>query len=356
MTKKPFNLTALFGIFVVFLNLTCCKDCPDCPTEPEPEGEHLFYVGGPVIGGDSWVKIFSVEQSKFIDSLTVRFERFQMAVTDDDGLLLVAGYPTGFDAIDLKTKEVIYSVDNIGRHITVSPDGRYFASGNTEPPWGRQIYTAEGFELVYSDTTGEGFAFGEFVLGSEYYVYSRFPGSVVAYNVIGDSVEAVFDVSLNGEPLWIYHVWPSLDNTKLFFIAGQVMTLYLGVTDFGEDSVRILRAPLKTGGEDAVVSPDNKHLYFVNMPYADYEMPSASIYIYDVASEAELPAISTREPVFYEPYEIALTSDGKYLMVISDVINNYDQVLLANARSFSVIGVYAFGEGGQQALALCTKR
>lgn len=335
------------------------KDCPDCPVLPEPEGEHLFYVGGPA-GGDSRVKIFSVEQSKFIDSLTVRFERFQMAVTDDDGLLLVAGYPTGLDVIDLKIKETIHSVDSIGGHVTVSPDGRYFVTDSEGPVYARQIYTVDGFQLVYSDTTPSGL--GDFSVDSRYYIYPQTGGTVVAYSLAADSIETTFDLTLNEQALSVFYVWPDVDNTKLFFVADIPSMSFLGVTDFGEDAARVLQSDLNTGSWDAVVSRDNKYLYFVNGPYRDYEPGSYRVDVYDVGTEQRVAIIPTRVcdhgycTVDYEPYEIALTSDGEYLMAISDgFFHNPNEVLLVNAASRGIVGVYMFGQQ-QQVLALCTKR
>ena len=140
MSRNTAISTSLLSIFILMLSLSCCKDCPDCPVLPEPEGEHLFYVGGPVIGGDSWIKIFSVKQSKFIDSLT-GFERWVY-----DSFTKHVGYLT-FNAADSQS---IVTQDARGYFIpelSKNPDRRAVLS----PTGGA---TSLSFEMDYHHPPG----------------------------------------------------------------------------------------------------------------------------------------------------------------------------------------------------------
>jgi hypothetical protein len=344
------NFKLLTGIVLMMISMiiwaSCARDCPSCPSCPGQSGEHIFYVAGEITAGVSAVKAFSVEQSKFVDSFTIDLQARDMAFLGSGKLMLVSA-PDGARIYNLLDRNITLSTSDYGGFIDIAPNRKYFATAAKSPYGALQIYSVAGIELRHTDSVPGGF--GHFSFDSENYLYSRYPGNIISYDISGDTYYSSFSVTRNAQPLYVYKVWPTVDMKKLFFIAGQGMTLYLGVTDFGKDSVRILRSPLNTGGEDGAISPDGKYFYFCNMPYADYEMPSRKVFVYDAGTEACIAEISTPS---YEAEKMALSSDGKYLMLMSDGLHNYMSILLVNARSMAVIGEYAFIPQ-VQVLAIC---
>jgi WD40 repeat protein len=312
-----------------------CSKKPTDPPPPEP-GEHLFYVAARLAGDRSMVKTFSVEQRAFIDSFTIdSFQIGNIAVAGNDEKLFMASRNEGVRVYDIKSKELLFATTEYCCGGRVSPNSEYYDAY----AGGLRLFRTDGYHEIHYDSHGSGG--GSFSYNSDYFIYKR-DSNIIVYNIQGDSIENSFQLTRNGLFFRIYKIWPTTDMKKLFLIGNQGWLLYFAVTDFGTDTVRTLQAPLRTWGEEAVVSPDGRYLYFVNTPYTDYEMPRMAIDVYDVKTERLVTSISTREHSLFEPQYIALTSDGKYLMATPWSLGGYD-VLLIDAQNFSVIGSYNFG-------------
>jgi hypothetical protein len=321
--------SAITGGLLIF---GCVKKSIE-PPPPEPE-EHFFYVSARPDNDSSVVKIFSVEQRAFVDSFTVdSFRIWNFDVQGNDERLFLAG--PGLRVYDIKSKELLYTTTDYCCDVEISNNSTYYKPLSS----GTKLYRTNDYQEIYYDSNGAGS--GHFSHDSRYFMYNRFD-SVVAYDIIGDSIENSVGLTWNGSLFRAYKIWPTVDMKKLFLIGNQGWLLYLAVTDFGKDSVRILQAPLRTGGEDGAMSPDGKYFYFINTPYMDSEMPRLKIDVYDVHTEQLITSISTREYNFYEPQRISLSSDGKYIMVTPRIWDGCD-VLLIDAQNYSVIGSYQFG-------------
>jgi len=315
------------------LALSCCDD--DNPVNPPPPeyGEHLFYVSARLPDSQSLVKTFSVEQDAFIDSFIVdSFPIDYMAVAENDERLFLVG--PGMRVYDLDTKELLCSTTDYCCGLHISNNSAYYASGG----YGIRLFRTDNYQQIYYDSGSS--AFGDFSFDSRYYLYTS-SHTIMTYNIRGDSIESSFGLTRNGSLFRVYGLWPTNDMEKLFIYGNQGNTLYFAVTDLGGDSVRVLQAPLRTWGVDVEISPDGRYLFFVNTPYTDFEMPRMKIDVYDVATEQLLTSISTQEYYYFEPQHIALTADGKYLMATPWNLGGFD-VLLIDARNFSVIGRYQF--------------
>jgi len=328
--------TAALALFVgVIVYFTGCGE--DKGTNPDAEpAEHLFYVGTRLDGNRSLIKTFSVEQRAFIDSFVVdSFEILYMSVIGDNDKLLLSSVDEGVRFYDINSKELVYSTGEYccGEH--VSKNSEYYDAYTDR----MLILNTENYSEIYQG--GYHSVLGSFSFNSVYSLYTQ-SDSLIVYNIEGDSIEGSYQLTRNGSTFRIYKIWPTVDMSKLFLIGNQGRILYFAVTDFGGDSVRVLQAPLRTAGEDAAVSPDGNYLYFVNTPYTDHEMPRMKIDVYDVNTEQLVRSISTAEYDYFEPQEIALTADGKYLLATPYIFCGHD-VLLVDAQDFSVIGSYNFG-------------
>jgi WD40 repeat protein len=312
----------------------CCKK-PTDPPPPEP-GEHLFYVAARLANNRSMVKTFSVERRAFIDSFTIdSFQIGNIAIAGNDEKLFMASRNEGVRVYDIKSKELLFATTEYCCGGRVSPNSEYYEAYSG----GMRLFRTANYQEIYCDSARA--SFSNFSFDSKYCLYTR-SDSIMVYNISGDSIEGSFGLTRNGSLFHVYEIWPTIDMKKLFLIGNQGPYLYFAVTDFGTDTVRVLQAPLRTWGEEAVVSPDGRYLYFVNTPYTDYEMPRMKIDVYDVKTEQLVTSISTREHSLFEPQYIALTSDGKYLMATPWSLGGCD-VLLIDAQNFSVIGSYQFG-------------
>jgi hypothetical protein len=269
-----------------------------------------------------------------------------IVIGDNDRLLVAEGYR--IRVYDLDTKEIVYSADGYGYPLQISHNSKYFLAYSDR----LQIRRTDDYQLIYTDAAITGT--GDFSFDSKYYIYSRDSGEVIAYNIAGDSIEATFNLTKSGAVFNIYELWPSVDMSKLFLIGYYGGHLDFAVADFSTDTVRILQAPLKTWGEEAIVSPDGEHLYFVNTPLLDHELPSQKVDVYNVETEELITSISTRDYDLFEPRHIALTSDGRYLMATPRWLECYC-VLLLDVKSFTVVGRFDLEEQ-QLPSKICTMR
>ncbi len=323
-------IAAAVGI-IVGLWIIGCNDKPTDPPPPE-YGEHLFYVASRLAGNRSIVMTFSVERGAFVDSFFVdSFPIENMAVVGDNEKLFVGSRNYGIRFYDLKTKGVVYSSTDYCCGGQISPNSEYYEAYSGA----KRLFKTENYQEIYHDSGGAG---GRFSFDSKYFIYLR-AVDIAAYNIINDTIKYSSSLSRNESPFNVHMLWPTIDMQKLYLVGSQEWSLYFAVADFGGDTVRVLQAPLNTGGVDVAVSPDGRYVYFVNEPYADYEMPRLKIDVYDVSTEQLVTSISTREYSYFEPGRIAVTSDGTYLLATPWTFGGVD-VLLIDAQNFSVIGRY----------------
>ena len=117
---------SILTLFLLLISICCFLSCDKKPTDPDPEdAEHLFYISAAYGADSSIVKIFSVEQLQFIDSLIIDdFRIGAMAVIGNNEMLIVSeGYRTR--VYDLETKDMFHSADGYGYPLQISPNSEY---------------------------------------------------------------------------------------------------------------------------------------------------------------------------------------------------------------------------------------
>jgi DNA-binding beta-propeller fold protein YncE len=124
MTKKLIILTALLGIFVIFLSLSCCKDCPDCPTEPEPEPETHYRL----YSSDSYNNILisiDVPADTIVDSVHLDYLAMGVFVIPGGNRLLVKRYDndSGFGWME------VYDASDFSHLGSIEQYGDYYFDG-----------------------------------------------------------------------------------------------------------------------------------------------------------------------------------------------------------------------------------
>jgi hypothetical protein len=154
MRKKPIILTSLLGIFVFFLNLTCCKDCPDCPTCPEraKPGSYYVYIADWNQDEPGYIWVVDSETDSLIDSIPTPVAHITVMDVSSDGQFLAAfGGSLG--------RVLIYDTDLKDTVASVSPsDFPYFTLNNEylliQDIIERRIYkyAVSTWSLVASDT------------------------------------------------------------------------------------------------------------------------------------------------------------------------------------------------------------
>lgn len=336
MKQRIFVLAALILFSAVVLYLSCCEDCPDCPTGPNDEAEeHIFYLG---THEDGPVKVFSVEQKKFIDSFYFEFPVFGTGLdVIGDNEMLVVTHSEGTVIVDLRTRQIIYQFDDWVDFFS-SPDSRLFTV-RSRSETRLELRRFEDFEVVYWDSLGRR---GQFSHDSKYLSYIRFypelVTAVVTYDIEADSVICESEKYYNGHRLYLWPYYPIISQNKLFFVGDR----HLCASDPCSDSVRILKSVLGQELLAFTISPDEKYLYFTNCPSAfGFDMPGYKVYVFDIETEELFAEIST-EALLYEPNNMAVTPDGKYLMAGSDQAGSSSCALI-DAKNFKAIGVYDFG-------------
>ena len=157
MTKKAFILTALIlpGLFLTLLSCHGDNDSPNGPVDPEEE--HLFYIGARV---GNLVKVFSVEQEKFIDSFYVE------SLTENDTILYM--HVIGGDSLlALSTSHLTTVIEIDSRNIVetfstmytkFSRDSKYY-TGSEYNPLRNVICTYPGHVLINDEVEGMLYSF-----------------------------------------------------------------------------------------------------------------------------------------------------------------------------------------------------
>ncbi len=163
----------LFAAAVFLIGLSILISCEDGITPPEPiqPEEHLFYIGA-FKGG--LVRVFSVEQQKFVDSIVCDdipdTEKTTLNVIGEDSLLVIS-YNRGTYLIDLKTKEVVDTLNY--SNMIVSPNSEYFIAGNIASGNKKELRKFDGLEYI-TDIPG---LFEHFDNKSACVTYSLFYGA-----------------------------------------------------------------------------------------------------------------------------------------------------------------------------------
>jgi hypothetical protein len=329
---------------VLCLLTTCCDDCEDCPVCPEPEAEeHLFYIA-PKQG--NMVKIFSVEQEAFIDSLVVDSvgvtDYMKIHVIGDDSLLAVSAGTRTY-LVDLETKEIIGSFRASAP--VFSRNSRYYFYYNSIDEENRryELYLYPEHTLIFSDPNAHGFA--NFCNQSEimtyqYYVTPGDPIELGCYNALGGSASHTA-MTWHGNRVTFFASQAIGSLGKTFIDAATYS--FFGVCDFGSDTLRSIKSFYSTGTTILVVSPDEKYVFFTDYGQTPFGyVPSGHIYVWDTETEDSVAAIPNQGIDMFNM--LVVSSDSRYLLARPyNLLNNYTAFSIIDANDFRVIGTYNCG-------------
>ncbi len=328
-------IAALFILTsTLFLVTTCCDDCSVCP-KPEA-GEHLFYIA-PKQG--NLIKVFSVEQEAFIDSITVDSvgtnEYVLIHIIGDDSLLAVsAGNKTYF--VDIKTKSIVNSINKGG--LIFSRDSRYYFSGNS-------LVLYPEHTPIFTDPNSHGFV--KFSNKSEFLTYQY-------YITPGDPVElGLYDISENSATHTIetWHEYPvsffqsqAIGKLKKTYLDAQTFNAF-GVCDFDADTFRLLKSFPYNGSTTLVVSPDERHVFFTDYGPAPFGYgPSGHIFVWDAESEDSVAAISYSFTGIEQFNMLVVSYDNRYLLGRPfNEMDEFTTFYIFDVREFELIGIYNCG-------------
>ncbi len=344
--------------FVLSVNLltimviSCsCDEEPTKPSEP-PSEEHLFFVCAEYSG---IVKVFSVEQQKFIDSLEFEAEGPSVEVIgSDEKLLVIADIPQLFD---LKTKTTVQTFPDAVA-VTASPDGRYLAfNKKTSVPYSYRL-ELRSFDqqiLYHQDTLVRTISFS---IDSRLMAYRKewedpFKAELVIYELGLDSIiDNGTKYLSNGYPLdrilWV--MAPLSKRNKVVFEAND---FFLCIADIGSDTARVLKTKLPSAASAIAVSPDEQYLYVTFHPGWDMFPPSKKIFVFDLVTEQLIDSMIVTEP-YYEPDQLAITWDGKYIMTCTPSVIR--KVGLFDVITGQEIGYYDFNVPGDYPVVAAAKR
>ena len=344
MTKKAFILTALIlpGLFLTLLSCHGDNDSPNGPVDPEEE--HLFYIGAKV---GNLVKVFSVEQEKFIDSffvesLTENDTILYMHVIGDDSLLALS--TSNFTTvIEIDSRNLIETFST--KYTKFSRDSRYF-TGVEYNPLRNVICTYPGHVLINDEVEGMFYSFGNeskcLALSKPYVENGQEKCEITLFDLT-NNFSAVRPNLLNGSYVGAFLQYPLYEGGRVFYGGGTKYSIFLAVTEFEADTIRIIR-PFTQGHVMPLISPDNKHLYFSLVVSEVWgEIPDPNIYVYDIATEDSIAAVPVEG--MSQAASLTMTDDCKYLM--AGPVNEpwhtaTTTVCLVNAQNHQVVGNYDF--------------
>ncbi len=348
MKRSIYFIAAALLLIGLAALISCEKEIT--PPEPVPPEEHLFYIGA-FKGG--LVKVFSVEQKKFVDSLICSnipdTEKTTLNIIGEDSLLAIS-YNRWTYLVDLKTKEVV-NILNYSNMI-VSPNSQYFVAGNISSGNKRELRKFDGLEYV-ADIPGKYEKFGNNSECVSYITYYSDSSTISIYNIESDTTITRRKYS-GGCEIWSAYTYPVKKLEKVFFGGGTSIYecpyhSYALVSDFDSNTVQILKEfPLDIYIEPntalPIISPDNKYLYFsVLLGTAWGGYPDRTIYVYNIESEDSVKTITL--PQGFVPSAYSMSYDGKYLTTkrfeeSSSQINT--GFCLIDVISGVVIGTYEF--------------
>jgi len=319
--------------------------CDDDPVGPEPADEHLFYIA-PITG--NLIKTFSVEQEKFIDSfyvdsLTADSSIYRLHVIGNDSLLAVSTETMTY-IVDLESKEVNESF--YGERVIYSRDSRYyFCKNNISRRW--ELRTYPEHILIYDDAPTLMLPF--FSNDSKYLSATDLHnegGTMVPMLIIYDmenDIKTAKTKYLFDQEIFIFEKYHYSSLNKTYFGGNTEFHNFLGVTDLGSDSIRVVRFLSEPWASVMpVISPDGKYVYVSEQVMEVWlGIPDGKIYVYDTETEDSIAVIEYEG--ISQPHSFVITEDSKYMMV--DPVNEFDDetnVCLIDAQSFQVIGVFDF--------------
>ncbi|MFH2037367.1 MAG: hypothetical protein ABIJ45_13265 [Candidatus Zixiibacteriota bacterium] len=339
-------LKYFISIICVILVLSSCDKKSTNP-KPEPE-EHLFYVGAKTGG---LVKIFSVEENMFIDSLICDSIPEDMETTlnviGKDSVLAISCVK-GTYFIDLHTKQVS-GVINFAE-LSISPDSKYYM--------GQNISENNRFELrILEDNSficEIAHSYEHFSNDSRYVSSVRYFGNdsinIVVYDILTGNTSSSQGFS-QGSRVWFWLNYPIGKYQKTIFGASADPFRYFGgILDFYSDSVRILKNfsildYYEANMPIAIVDLDDKYAYLSTMIGTAFGgIPDGKIYVYDVESEDSIGTIDIGLNVVPSAYSISY--DGKYLIAKTLEESGSDlksEFYLIDTEELTVIGVYDYG-------------
>lgn len=321
-------MSIFYKFFVLGVNLliimvvSCsCDEEPTKPPEPPPE-EHLFYVGSYY---DGHLKVFSVEQKKFVDSFYfpadppgVRVE----VIGKDEKLAVNADVVQIFD---LKMRQTVQTYPD-AVEAWVSPDSRYIALGNrwSDPySYMLELRELESGNLIYKDSMVRMLRFSADSRLMAYLHTTQNPYSteLVVYDIASDSVIASRKKYFNGNELTIFFplALNLLDKTFFLGTVGGIEALW--VSEFNSDSSAMVRL-LPPAYWCSYVSDQSEETIFVTTHPGWGGLPNRLIYIYDSRTHSIIDSMVT-DSAYHEPEQLAVSWDGKYLVTGSAPLGSY---------------------------------
>jgi hypothetical protein len=344
MTKKSIILASLI-LPGLILSLFSCHGDNEWPNGPvDPEEEHLFYIGAKV---GNLVKVFSVEQEKFIDSffvesLTENDTILYMQVIGDDSLLAFSTSSLT-TVIEIDSRNILETFST--KYAKFSRDSRYY-TGVEYNPLRNVICTYPGHVLINDAVEGMFYSFdneSKCLALSKPFVENGQEKCEITLFDLTNNTSTVRPNLLNGSYIGAFLLYPLYDGGKVFYGGAAYYSIFLAVTAFEADTIRIIK-PFTQGHVMPLVSPDNKHLYFSLIVSEVWgEIPDRNIYVYDISTEDSIAVI----PVEGMPQaaSLTMTDDCKYLMagpVHEPMSATTTTVCLIDAQDHSVLGVYDF--------------
>jgi hypothetical protein len=342
MTKKTIILAALI-LTGLILSLFSCHGDNEWPNGPvDPEEEHLFYIGSRV---GNLVKVFSVEQEKFIDSfyvegLTENDTVISMHVIGDDSLLAVSS--TNFTTIlDIESKDIMETFST--KYTTFSRDSKYY-TGFEYNPLRNVLHTYPDHVLINNEVEGVFYCFdndSKCLALTKVYVDNGESKCDLTFYDLTDNALFVRPNLLNGSYIYAFLLHPLYDGRRVFYGGTTYYSTFLAVTEFEADTVRIIKV-FPEGSIMPLISPDNKYLYFSSFVGEHFGgIADRHIYVYDIATEDSITAIAYEG--MRQAGSLTISGDCKYLMVgPANEFQNVTNVCLIDAQNHSVLGVYDF--------------
>jgi hypothetical protein len=264
---------------------------------------------------------------------------------------LVISYDGGTYFIDLKTKEVVDSL-NFG-NIIISPNSEYFIGRNIASGFNKELRKLDGLEYV-ADIPGKYEKFGNNSECVSYITYHSDSSTISIYNIESDTTITRRKYSGSCE-IWSAYTYPVKKLEKVFFGGGTSIYecpyhSYALVSDFDSNTVRILKefdpdTYFEPNTALPIISPDNKYLYFsvlISTIWGGY--PDRTIYVYNIESEDSVKTITL--PQGFVPSAYSMSYDGKYLITKDYEYSSSDINIgfcLIDVINGEVIGTYEFG-------------
>ncbi|SYZ72493.1 exported hypothetical protein [Candidatus Zixiibacteriota bacterium] len=326
-------------IILIIAAPACHRDCPTCPGPPA-ESDHLFYVAN---SGKQFIKTFSAEQRKFIDSINLPIPGFPVGVIDNNEKLAIDDAQGGAYILDLRSREIARTFPNT-LEIAVSPDSKHLALlGPGTDAYSYRLYLTDinGSDTIYTDSMVRFANFSNDSRAIAYVHLTQNPSrmELVVYDIDSSKVIDKGWKYYNGlEIVILFWISPSIINGETYFFGSTLLGEFLFAAKFGDDTAdAVVRCPGSTGVSFRLNS-DDRYLYCALIPGWD-DPAYRAIYTVNAVTRGLVDSISTA--IYdHQPYEMAITWDDKYMIStpFSDVSNN--NMILYDLTTRKSLGAY----------------